>query len=137
MTTGQPVSVREAAKHFKVDPVTVRRWLRRGCPCVRQGQRGPGLGAHLDLAAAERWLAPWRGMAGPCAGLSVDEVLEEFADILLETVEKGGLEICADISRETSAAALLVVWRTGCRNFGRHYPCGESPQAIQTLMSFL
>lgn len=136
-TTGQSASVHDAAKHFEVDQVTIRRYIRRGCPCLRPGRRGPGLGARLDLDAVATWLTTWRGVSNAPAGLSVEEYLQRIAIILLETVEIDHADICAEISREATAAVLLVVWRCCCRNFGRTYRLDEQPQAIRTLMSFL
>lgn len=65
-------TVAQAAKHFGVDPATVRRWASQGCPTVRKGRRGPGHGAQLDLDA----VATWRGRAGGSVGLTPHEALQ-------------------------------------------------------------
>jgi len=44
-----------AAAELEVRPDTLRFWIRRGAPCVRQGGRGPGKGALVDPDRVRAW----------------------------------------------------------------------------------
>jgi len=123
-------TVYEAAKFFQVDPATIRRWLGRGCPAIRNGRRGPGHGAQLDLPAVEAW----RGQARGPAGLTPEEILQRIAVALRESLEKDHADIRAGISREDAAAALLVIWERSCKNFGVSFKWDAQPEPIRALM---
>ena len=44
-----------AAAELEVAPDTLRNWIRRGAPCVRQGDKGPGRCALVDVGAVRAW----------------------------------------------------------------------------------
>lgn len=126
-------TVAQAAKHFGVDPATVRRWASQGCPTVRKGRRGPGHGAQLDLDA----VATWRGRAGGSVGLTPHEALQRIAVALQETITKDHVDIRAGISREDAAAVLIVAFERCGKTFGHTYRFDEQPVAIRALMRVL
>ena len=119
----------EIAKHFAVDPATVRRWPNKGCPIIRRGKRGPGRGALFDLNAVAKWRAQRVNI-----GLSVDEALQSIAIALRESLEKDALHIRAGSSREDAAAVLLLVWERVRKNFNRTFRFDKHPEPIRALM---
>jgi len=124
-------TVKEAAKHFGVDPATVRRWIdKHHCPCVRRGSRGPGHGARLDLAA----VAAWRGRANGPAGLSAEDVLQRIAGALWEALEHDHADIRAGVSRDDIAAAFIVVFERCCTTFHVSFRWDQQPEPIRALM---
>src|SRR4051812_39493095 len=94
MSGDEAMTVAEAAQHFKVDPATVRRWLTAGCPYLRRGRRGPGGGAVLDLEAVQNW----RDRPGGPAGSTVDEIMEDIATVLLNTVMQSRVDLRVGIT---------------------------------------
>lgn len=126
----QPVGVAQAARHFGVDAVTIRRWIQGGCPCLRRGRRGPGLGALLDLQQVEQW----RGASNMSAGLTVEDTLQQIASALCEALTVAHAEIRAGIERAPAAAVLLVAFERCCEKFGKTYRFDEHPLPIRTLM---
>lgn len=124
------VPVHEAAKHFDVDEVTVRRWISKGCPCVRRGRRGPGLGSLLDLRQVEQW----RGVSKAAPGLTTDETMQRIAVALCESLTVRSAHIGAGIEREDCVAVLLVVFDRCCQEFGKTYHFDPLPEPIRTLM---
>jgi hypothetical protein len=126
-------TVPQLAKHFALDQATVRRWPHRGCPVIRRGAKGPGRGALFDLAAVEAW----RSRVTAPTGLSVDEVLQRIALALGECIEHDHLALRVNISREESAAVVIVVWEKCCHAFGKSYPFDQHPQAIRAAMRIL
>jgi len=127
------VSVHEAAQHFGVDVVTIRRWLKTGCPCVRRGRRGPGRCALVDLAQVARW----RGEATVAIGVTVEDALQRIASALCDALMNGQADIRAGIDRASCAAVLVVGFEACCRAFGKSYRFDQLPGAIRTLMSEL
>ena len=126
-------TVLKAAEHFQVDPSTIRRDIQDGCPCLRKGAKGPGRGALLDLQQVAEWRARRRGPAG----LSVEDVLQRIAVTLGECVEHDRLALRVNISREESAAVVIVVWEKCCHAFGKSYPYDRQPDAICAAMRVL
>lgn len=123
------VSVAQVAKHFDVDCVTVRRWLRSGCPCVRRGQRGPGRGSLLDL----QHVAQWRGKARQ-GGVTVEETMQKIAVALRATLVADHADIRAGIDRASAAAVLIMAFECACQTFGAAFPFDQLPTPIRTLM---
>jgi hypothetical protein len=128
-----PMTVQQVAHHLKVDPCTVRRDIQRGCPCIRKGRKGPGRGALLDLEQVEQW----RGRASNTPGLSVEDVLQRIALALGACIERDHLALRVNISREESAAAVIVVWEKCCHVFGKSYPFLQQPEAIRAALHVL
>lgn len=138
LATDKPVSVREAARHFGIDPSTIRREIQRGCPVLCRGSRGPGRGARLDVNAVEQWRrAQGRGRASGPTGLTPDEVLQRIAVVLLDSLNQAHVDVRAGISREAAAAALLVVWERCCESFGISFRFDGQPAPICALMRLL
>lgn len=52
------LSIREAARRYRVSPETVRRWIKRGAPHVRMG--GPACDIRLEAENLEAWLDAYR-----------------------------------------------------------------------------
>lgn len=127
------VSVHEAALRFGVDVVTVRRWLKAGCPCVRRGHRGPGRCALVDLEQ----VALWRKRSTVVDGVTVEDALQRIASALCDALMNGQADIRAGIDRASCAAAFVVGFEACCRAFGKSYRFDQLPAAIRTLMSEL
>lgn len=125
------VSVHEAAKHFGVDVVTIRRWLVAGCPCVRPGHRGPGRGALVDLEQ----VALWRGNSSVVREAPVEEIMQRIASALYGALTDGHADIGAGIDRASCAAVLVAAFDECRRTFGKTYRFDQLPVEIQTLMS--
>ncbi len=123
-------AVCEAAKHFAVDPSTVRRWIKAGCPVVRQGRRGPGGGARLNLDE----VAIWRGLADGPPGITAGDIVLRIAETLEKTLRVERVDIRADISSECAAAALMIVWDQCCKTFGISFRFDAQPEPIRALM---
>lgn len=124
------MTVTQAARTFQVDVATIRRWIVKGCPCVRRGSRGPGRGAVLDPEA----MATWRGRASGPTGLSVDEVLQRIADTLWDTLDREHVDVRAGVDREAAAAVLIVVWEQACKNFAVPFKFDSQPASIRALV---
>ncbi len=127
------VSVSEAAQHFGVDAVTIRRWLMAGCPCVRPGHRGPGRGALVDLEQ----VALWRGNSSVVGEAPVEEIVQRIASALCGALTEGHADIRAGIDRASCAAVLLSAFDACSRTFGKTYRFDQLPLAIRTLLSEL
>ena len=127
------VSVHEAAKHFSVDVVTIRRWLVAGCPCVRPGHRGPGRGALVDLEQ----VALWRGNSSVVCEAPVEEIMQRIASALYGALTDRHVDIGAGIDRASCAAVLVAAFDECRRTFGKTYRFEQLPAEIQTLMSEL
>lgn len=56
-------SITVAARELEVAPVTVRRWIAEGAPCIAPGASGRGRGALVEVEALRRWRAT-RSVAG-------------------------------------------------------------------------
>jgi phage terminase Nu1 subunit (DNA packaging protein) len=50
-----PISVGKAASLFGVSEKTVRSWIQTGLTVLKEGGKGPGRGAIVDLAEIVRW----------------------------------------------------------------------------------
>lgn len=138
----QIVSVAQAARYFRVDQVTIRRWIRRGCPCFHRGQRGPGRGSRLDLQEVAQWLdlqrvGQGRGVSNASEGMTVDGTLQQIASALCEALIADRADIRAGIDRVDCAEVLVVAFERCCREFGKTYRFDQKPEAIRTLLSFL
>jgi hypothetical protein len=123
-------SIHDVAKYFGVDPCTVRRWILKGCPCVRRGSRGPGRGAVLDLIA----VIAWRSRAIAPTGFTADEVVQRIAQALWDSLENDHADLRAGISREEMSAALLVAWERLTSTFGQTFKWDAQPEPIRALM---
>ena len=126
-------SVIAAAKHFGVDQVTIRRWLRDGCPHLRYGRRGPGNGALLDLQEVGRWL----GRANTPVEQTREDIMSLLAAALLKALNEDHADIRAGVSRADATAVLLVAWEQISKTMGKSYAFDQQPAAIRTLMSEL
>lgn len=120
----------QVARHFAVDPATVRRWIQRGCPCVQVGRRGPGGSAVLNLEA----VAAWRGQASVSTGWTADEVLERIAVALERALTVDRADIRAGIERASCAAAYLAAFEGCSRELGKTYRFDHLPEPIRALM---
>jgi hypothetical protein len=103
----EPASLRAAARHFGVDPSTVRRWIREGAPCVEPGSAGRTHGARVDLVAVARWRAARLGV--------VDEdrrgLLPTIQEAILGTLRRDGRNgrpVWLDLGIAPGAAAALL-----------------------------
>ena len=122
------MTVRQVAKALRVDPSTVRTWLRRGdCPSVRKGRRGPGGSAILNLQDVIAWRGKGQG------GLATDEVMRRIAEALLESVERDHVDVRVDITKEAAIAAMLIVWDRCCKTFGESFKWDAQPESIRAL----
>ncbi len=80
----------QAAAELQVSPVTLRRWIRAGCPVARRGRRGRSLSTLVDVAAVRRWKAEHREpdpraalleqLVQDVPGIAVDAVLATLAE---------------------------------------------------------
>ena len=131
MNTGVPLS--QAAKYFEVDQVTIRRWLKDNCPCIRRGRRGPGQGALLDL----QQVAQWRGKTRTPEMQTPRDAMQTIAKALWQALDEDRADIRAGVSKDDAAAVLIVAWERIGKNMGQTYPFDQQPDAIQTLMSVL
>ena len=127
------MTVQETARHFRVDQVTIRRWIGKGCPYVRKGTKGPGKAAILNLQQVEQW----RGRSPGPVGLSGDAVAQQIANALLDALDKDHADIRAGVSRDDAAAMLVAAWERICKTMGKSYAFDQQPEAIRTLMSLL
>lgn len=118
----------QAARHFKINPATIRRWIAAGCPVIRSGRKGPGQSAILDFQAVEQW----RGQSVQ-AEPDVNETLQRIAQALHAALEEDHADIRAGISREDAAAVLIVAWERLCKTFGKNYRFDQQPDPIRAL----
>lgn len=104
MTAG--VSVKEAARVLRKSPMTLRRWIKAGAPCVSLGEVGRGHGAIVDLDAIQRWraaqVAP--GLTDTAQAVQLDQLAESLWRVLRsdEADRKVGIS-------ERQAAGLLLL----------------------------
>ena len=129
----QRMTAREVAKRFDVDPSTVRKWRIDGCPTISPGGKGRGNAALFDLAQ----VVAWRGGASGPAGLTVDEVMQKVATVLLDCLEQDHVDVCAGVSVEDAAAVLLGVFEGCCKGFNRRFAFDAQPEPIRALMRIL
>ena len=61
MTAPSPTSdampLAQAARELGIDPVTLQRWIKRGCPVMRLGAKGRGRSSVVSVAAIRTWRA--------------------------------------------------------------------------------
>jgi hypothetical protein len=100
------VSLPEAARHFKVTPETIRRWIRAGCPCVSPGEVGRGHGARLNIGDVARWRAARAGVpAVP------DDLMTRIETAIVDTLRRdggNGRPVAADLGLSHEQAATLL-----------------------------
>jgi hypothetical protein len=131
--TTQIVSVREAAIHFDVDKVTIRRNMRNGCPGCRTGRRGPGNGGLVDL----QQMAIWLGRASVPVEQTREDTMLKIAQALLRSLTDDHCDVSAGVNRADAAAVLIAFWQSFCKTMGKSYRCDQCLEPIRTLMSEL
>jgi phage terminase Nu1 subunit (DNA packaging protein) len=124
--TGMPL--RAAAKVLQVDPSTLQRYLRKGCPSLRKGRRGPGNSALVDLRQVRAWL-------GPASAPDPDMILRQIAEALVLALTEDRADMRAETSQAIVAAAFYVAFERCCTVFGHRYRSDENP--IRALLPFL
>lgn len=82
-----PVTVYEAARHFRRSASQIRRWIQEGCPTARRGRNAKGEGALLDLQEVETWFAARHHLPSVRAR-STDDWLARLAQLVLDTVKR-------------------------------------------------
>lgn len=96
----------EAAVALGVSTVTLRRWLRDGCPVARRGRRGRGCATLIDIAAARVW-------RHGNAGASTDRLVLEMAGdvpVLLAGAAFESWRLSSGVDKRRLAAMLAGTW---------------------------
>lgn len=126
--TGEPVTIWKAAREFGRSEHTIREWIRRGAPVVREGKPGRGNGALVDLSALRAWRD--RQKNGDVAYQVAAREFYKLCEIMaLETLQRecttvGGKPVTAHQRLgipESRAAAFLLMFldRTARKLFGK------------------
>lgn len=128
MTSGVPPNI--IAKLFKVDASTPSRWIARGCPAIRRGQRGRGHTALLDPDAVRAWL----GQSEHQSGMAPQEILERLADVLHATLLEDRADIRSGAAMADVAKCFVLAFDRACKSFGHQFPFDRLPKEICALM---
>lgn len=123
------ITISSAARMLKRSESTIRRWVQRGCPCVRPGETGRGKGAILNLSDVMRW----RG--GGVAEISPDERLQSVATVLMDCLKRDGIHERIGITGRELAGLLVLVFERYYKNL-LHEPVNPEklpPEIVQLL----
>ena len=104
-TLSDGISINKAAKMLGKTPSTVRRWVQKGCPCVRPGETGRGKGAILSLDDVMAWRGGGHVMA------SDDERLQFIATVLMDCIKRDEVHLRVDVTQREMAALLVLVFQ--------------------------
>jgi hypothetical protein len=106
MKTG--VSVAEAARLLRKSPMTIRRYIKAGAPCLELGGVGRGHGARVDLDALQRWRA---NKAAPGVTLTQQAIrLDDMAESLWRVLRNDAAADKLGISERQAAGLLLLTY---------------------------
>jgi len=105
------LSINQAAKKLKKTPSTVRRWVAKGCPCVRPGEVGRGKGAILNIPD----VIAWRG-GGQVQKEGDAERLGFIADVLMDSLRRDKIHERIGITSKQTAGLLALVYERYHKN---------------------
>jgi hypothetical protein len=129
--TGNPA---EAAKFFRRDPASIRRWIALGCPVVRRGGKGPGRAALLDFVAVAKWRGRW---TAPMGSPPVERTLEIVAEALADCLQHDAVDIRTDATKADAAALFILAFERIAKALGRKHSLDTLPEGIRALMRIL
>jgi hypothetical protein len=120
------VSINAAAAELRVQPDTVRVWIRRGAPVVQPGANGPGRGALVDIEKLRRWRAR----------TADDAPLVAFdADLIARGAMAAYRNRDIGLTDRQAAALLAEAWAQIVREATGHPPSEPWPGEIATLIA--
>src|SRR3990172_4874448 len=127
----QGITLREAAQTLRKSESTVRRWVQRGCPCVRPGEVGRGKGAIVNLND----VITWRGGGGVFQA-SDDERLEFLAGVLMDVLRRDAIHEPIGITASEMAGMLVLIYERYHKNL-THEPIyrQQLPPEIAQLLA--
>lgn len=128
------VSLTQAASVLRKSPMTVRRWIKAGAPCVSLGEVGRGHGSRVDLDALQRWLAH---RAAPGLTETAQAIqLDALAESLWRVLRNDGVAEKVGISERQAAGLLLLVYERLAKDL-THRPVDleDLPEQMKRLCS--
>ena len=110
------ITINKAAVELGKSASTVRKWIQRGCPCIRPGEVGRNKGAILNLND----VITWRG-GGQVQKQSDDELLEFIANVLMDSWRRDKIHhrLGIDITERQLAGVLALVYERYYKNLVR------------------
>lgn len=124
------VPINIAARQLGKSASTVRRWIQRGCPCVKPGEVGRGKGSILNLADVLAW------RAGGIAPADQDNRLEFVADVLMDSFKRDEITIKIGITTRELAGVLALIYQRYYRNLTHEQPdMDKLPDEITQLLA--
>ena len=130
----QGISITKAARALNRTPSTLRRWVQKGCPCVRPGEVGRGKGAILNLQD----VITWRGGGGVFQA-SDDERLEFLAGVLMDVLRRDEIHERIGIEASEMAGMLVLIYERYHKNL-THEPVDRQqlpPEIAQLLAIYI
>jgi|SRR3989304_1052008 len=107
----QGISITKAARALNRTPSTLRRWVQKGCPCVRPGEVGRGKGSLLNLND----VIAWRG-GGQVQKEGDAERLGFIADVLMDSLRRDKIHERIGITSKQTAGLLALVYERYHKN---------------------
>lgn len=106
------VSLTAAAASLDVSAATVRRWIRQGAPCARQGDYGRGHSARVVVAEIAAWRARRAvSVSAPGEPERIDQIAQALLDTLMCDAGQGEpAHVALGISRRQAAALLALAF---------------------------
>lgn len=134
LTMSEVLTINRAARELGKSASTVRRWVQRGCPCVRPGEVGRGKGAILNLQD----VITWRGGGGVFQA-SDDERLEFLAGVLMDVLRRDEIHERIGITASEMAGMLVLIYERYHKNL-THEPVDRQklpPEIAQLLAIYV
>jgi len=101
-------SVTAAARVLRKSPMTLRRWIKDGAPCVSEGAVGRGHGAIVDLDAIQQWRA---AQAAPGLVEQSQAIqLDHLAESLWRVFKNDAVAAKVGIAERQAAGVLLLTY---------------------------
>jgi phage terminase Nu1 subunit (DNA packaging protein) len=113
------MNLRRAAKTLNVHIATVRKWIRKGCPCIEQGEVGRRGGTEVDLEQVRRWRV--QQVIPSFEERSQADTLQLLTVALLDVLRRDDLAGRAHLSEAQAALVTLLVFERAYRNL-KHKP---------------
>jgi hypothetical protein len=111
------VSVIQAASVLQKSPMTVRRYIKAGAPCISLGEAGRGHGSRIDLDAFQHWLAR---RAAPGLTAKAEAVqLDQLAECLWRVLRSDQAAEKVGISERQAAGLLLLTYERLAKDLTR------------------
>ena len=129
-----PVTVKQAAKVMRKSPMTLRRWIKAGAPCVRLGEVGRNHGTLIIIDEMQRWRA---AQVAPGLILAEQRIqLEHLAESLWRCLRSDAIAEKLGISEAQAAGALLLTYERLAKDLTRKpVDLADLPDRMKQLCS--